>query len=78
MWKALESSRCQIELFDKIPIECPIAIRLMHNFYKRIKRRPSHHLGFEPAVLEKAADGQIWSCWISAFIETHSEETEET
>jgi glycosyltransferase involved in cell wall biosynthesis len=55
MWKALESSGCKVELFDKIPIECPIAIRLMHNFYKRIKRRPSHHLGFEPAVLEKAA-----------------------
>ena len=52
--RALESAGVEIEVFDNIPFECPLHLRLLHQFYKRIGRK-THSLQSEPAVLRRAA-----------------------
>jgi glycosyltransferase involved in cell wall biosynthesis len=55
IWKALEQAGLEIELYDQVPMECPLHIRAIHNYHKRLSRRYSHYLGVEPAILTKAA-----------------------
>jgi glycosyltransferase involved in cell wall biosynthesis len=55
IWKALEQTGLEIELFDQVPLECPLYIRAIHNYHKRLSRRYAHYLGVEPAILTKAA-----------------------
>jgi glycosyltransferase involved in cell wall biosynthesis len=43
-----------VVVYDKIPFECPLPLRIYHQFYKRFSKK-LHHLQLEPAILKKAA-----------------------
>jgi glycosyltransferase involved in cell wall biosynthesis len=43
-----------VAVYDKIPFECPLPLRIYHQFYKRFSKK-IHHLQLEPAILKKAA-----------------------
>ncbi len=51
---ALEKAGFEIEVFDRIPFECPLPLRFFHQYYKRFSRRV-HQLQIEPAILQNAA-----------------------
>lgn len=51
---ALDTAGIELALFDRVPFECPMPLRLLHQWYKRLGLR-THHLQFEPAVLRRAA-----------------------
>ncbi len=53
MKKTLEQ-HFNVVVYDKIPFECPIPLRIYHQFYKRFSKK-IHHLQLEPAILKKAA-----------------------
>lgn len=53
MRKTLEQ-HFEVVVFDKIPFECPIWLRIYHQFYKRFSSK-LHQLQFEPAILKNAA-----------------------
>jgi glycosyltransferase involved in cell wall biosynthesis len=44
----------EVVVYDKIPFECPLPLRIYHQFYKRFSKR-IHHLQLEPTILKKAA-----------------------
>ena len=52
--RALESAGVELEVIDNIPFECPLHLRILHQFYKRLTKK-THSLQSEPAVLEHAA-----------------------
>jgi len=52
---ALEAAGVELAVFDRIPFECPLPLRVLHQWHKRLGRR-THHLEFEPAVLRQAAE----------------------
>lgn len=51
---ALERAGLELEVFDRIQFECPLALRLLHQGYKRFSRKV-HQLQIEPSVLKHAA-----------------------
>ena len=52
--QALQDSGVELEIFDRIPFECPLPLRLLHQAHKRLGRK-THLLQIEPAVLRRAA-----------------------
>ncbi len=52
--RAFASIGCEVELFDKIPFECPPHLRLLHQLHKRLGKK-IHLLQLEPALLHRAA-----------------------
>ena len=52
--QALQAAEVQLEIFDQIPFECPLPLRLLHQAHKRLGRK-IHFLQIEPAVLRRAA-----------------------
>jgi glycosyltransferase involved in cell wall biosynthesis len=53
MRSALEQ-HFDVVVYDKIPFECPLPLRIYHQFYKRFSKK-THQLQFEPAILKRAA-----------------------
>jgi len=51
---ALESAGVELAVFDRIPFECPLPLRMFHQLHKRLGRK-THYLQIEPAVLHRAA-----------------------
>ncbi|MBC7365269.1 MAG: glycosyltransferase family 4 protein [Undibacterium sp.] len=51
---ALETAGVQLAVFDRIPFECPLPLRLRHQLHKRLGLK-THYLQIEPAVLRPAA-----------------------
>lgn len=51
---ALESAGASVEIFDQIPFECPLSLRVLHQFKKHGSRK-THSLQIEPAILRRAA-----------------------
>lgn len=52
--RTLGEAGLQIELFDRVPFECPLPLRLLHQLYKHGSSKV-HQLQIEPAVLKIAA-----------------------
>jgi glycosyltransferase involved in cell wall biosynthesis len=44
----------EVVVYDKMPFECPLPLRVYHQLYKRFSKK-IHHLQLEPAILKKAA-----------------------
>jgi glycosyltransferase involved in cell wall biosynthesis len=47
---ALESAGAETCVFDRIPFDCPLPLRLFHRLYKRLGKK-THYLQIEPSVL---------------------------
>ena len=52
--QALQDTGVELAVFDRIPFECPVPLRLLHQAHKRLGRK-THLLQIEPAVLRRAA-----------------------
>jgi glycosyltransferase involved in cell wall biosynthesis len=52
--QALLDAGVELALFDQIPFECPLPLRLLHQAYRRLGRQ-THYLQVEPGVLQRAA-----------------------
>jgi glycosyltransferase involved in cell wall biosynthesis len=53
--RALETAGVELAVFDRIPFECPPALRALHQLHKRLGLK-THHIDLEPAVLRRAAE----------------------
>jgi glycosyltransferase involved in cell wall biosynthesis len=51
--RALETAGVALEVFDRIPFDCPLPLRARHQLHKRLGRK-THYLQIEPAVLHRA------------------------
>ncbi|MEO6876728.1 MAG: hypothetical protein ABI222_18100, partial [Opitutaceae bacterium] len=52
--QALQDAGVEIATLDRIPMESPLRLRILHQVYKRLGRK-THMLQLEPAVLRRAA-----------------------
>jgi glycosyltransferase involved in cell wall biosynthesis len=52
--RALEAAGVELAIFDRIPFDCPLLLRLRHQFHRRLGRK-THYLQIEPAILRRAA-----------------------
>jgi glycosyltransferase involved in cell wall biosynthesis len=51
---ALAAAGVELAVFDQIPFECPLGLRVYHQFHRRFSPK-THYLQIEPAVLRQAA-----------------------
>jgi hypothetical protein len=52
--QALLDTGVELAVFDRIPFECPVPLRLLHQAHKRLGRK-THLLQIEPVILRRAA-----------------------
>src|SRR5215216_1472048 len=52
--RALKSTGAEVEIMDNIPFDCPMPLRVLHQWHKRFGRR-THLLQIEPEILRRAA-----------------------
>lgn len=52
--QALAAAGVELEVFDRIPFECPFPLRVHHRFHK-LCMRTTNYVQIEPAVLRRAA-----------------------
>src|SRR3954471_14980205 len=52
--RAVESAGATVEIMDRIPFDCPLPLRLLHQWHKFFGKK-THVLQIEPEILRRAA-----------------------